>query len=237
MNASIGFPPRVIWTLWLQGWDNAPAIVRACLARWQNLNPGWRVHALDAQTLARFLSASDIDRIIRAETPLEAISDQIRIELLHHYGGVWADATTMCMRPLDRWLPASMPMGFSRFQGPRLIEWLRAGFWLRKKAILSSSVGARRSLNIGQGGANQMTISGSTSSLRTAMSQTLASSMNGMAQLRCPLRTTDTSRRMIPDSPMSPRPIKSRCWMPLRRPSSNSRTSSGQQIQTRFWIG
>ncbi|MGH6952032.1 MAG: capsular polysaccharide synthesis protein, partial [Vitreimonas sp.] len=27
--------PRIVWTLWLQGWDAAPETARACLASWR----------------------------------------------------------------------------------------------------------------------------------------------------------------------------------------------------------
>lgn len=37
-----------------------------------------------------------------------AQSDIVRLHLLADYGGVWADATCACMRPLDEWLPPYM---------------------------------------------------------------------------------------------------------------------------------
>lgn len=112
------YPPRVIWMLWLQGWDKAPPVARAARNSWQGRNPGWRVQALDRVQLSRFLPAEILEAIFAAPKPPEALSDQIRLELLHRYGGVWADATTLCLRPLDQWLPAAMPHGFFAFDRP-----------------------------------------------------------------------------------------------------------------------
>jgi hypothetical protein len=34
----------------------------------------------------------------------QAKSDIIRLHLLAQHGGVWADATVLCLQPLDHWL-------------------------------------------------------------------------------------------------------------------------------------
>lgn len=110
--------PKVVWTLWLQGWDRAPALVQACLASWRRCNPGWRVEALDAATLGAHLPADAVAALREKEAPPEALSDRIRIALLDAHGGVWADATAMCARPLDAWLQAHAPQGFFAFDRP-----------------------------------------------------------------------------------------------------------------------
>lgn len=110
--------PRIIWLLWLQGWDVAPQVALAGRASWEGRNPGWRVNALDRGTLGQFLPGDILDRIFAAPKEPEALSDRIRLELLSRYGGVWADATTVCARPLDDWLPSVMPNGFFAFARP-----------------------------------------------------------------------------------------------------------------------
>jgi len=95
-------------------------MVLSCLESWKRLNVGWQVNALTRETLRDFLPAETIEAI--AQTPsneLEAMSDRIRIELLARYGGVWADATTVCAKPLDEWLDANMLRGFFAFGVPR----------------------------------------------------------------------------------------------------------------------
>ena len=104
--------------LWLQGWDQAPAVARAAHSSWTRRNPGWKIQALDRMSISHFLSSEILERILATPKPPETLSDLIRMELLHRYGGVWADATTICARPLDDWLAQSMPHGFFAFSRP-----------------------------------------------------------------------------------------------------------------------
>lgn len=104
--------------LWLQGWDNAPQVAQASRTSWQRFNPGWVVQCLDLRTLKHFLPPDVVEAILGKPKEPEALSDQIRLELLHRYGGVWADATTICAAGLDGWLPEAMPAGFFAFANP-----------------------------------------------------------------------------------------------------------------------
>jgi hypothetical protein len=110
--------PRVIWMLWLQGWDRAPELVLACAETWRRCNPTWQVRLEDATTLADVLPASAFDHVTGKSLEHEAFSDVVRLELLARYGGVWADATTYCLEPLDDWLVPRMSAGFFAFARP-----------------------------------------------------------------------------------------------------------------------
>ncbi len=110
--------PKIIWLLWLQGWDEAPPVARACLQSWRRLNPGWDVRAIDGLGVAQYVSPQTFAQIAAIPKEPEAFADQIRIELLHAHGGVWADATALCATPLDQWLPQRMPTGFFAFELP-----------------------------------------------------------------------------------------------------------------------
>src|SRR6516165_4866570 len=110
--------PKIVWMLWNQGWSRAPDLVHQAAASWRKLNSEWSVQALDAISLSHFLPAADLSRIAESECEIEAFSDRVRIELLHRYGGVWVDATTLCMRPLDQWLPDRLSSGFFAFANP-----------------------------------------------------------------------------------------------------------------------
>jgi len=111
--------PRVLWTLWLQGWEQSPALVQACLRSWQLRNPTWSVRALTMENLGRYVDLGatypgvDLDRI-----PAPALSDMIRIALLTRHGGVWADSTVFCVTPLDQWLDDYSRTGFFAFSRP-----------------------------------------------------------------------------------------------------------------------
>lgn len=110
--------PKTIWMLWLQGWHAAPEIALASRQSWLRFNPSWRVHSLSLAGLGDFLPAATVERLTSEALTPEARSDLIRLELLHRYGGVWADATTICTRALDEWLPARMASGFFAFRQP-----------------------------------------------------------------------------------------------------------------------
>lgn len=114
---AMGELPRTLWTLWLQGWDVAPETAQACLASWRRLNPEWEVRALDRASLSSVIGTEALSRILRPKSD-QAMSDEIRIELLHAHGGVWTDATAMCAQPLEQWLPARMATGFFAFDRP-----------------------------------------------------------------------------------------------------------------------
>ena len=118
MVANLVSVTKVIWLLWLQGWKHAPEIAQASQESWSNRNPGWKVWLLDRDSLAAFVPSDRLNKIFSSSIPLEALSDLIRLELLHRYGGVWADATTICSKPLDSWLNQFTEEGFFAFDRP-----------------------------------------------------------------------------------------------------------------------
>ncbi len=119
-SRSAGEPiPRTIWMLWLQDWDAAPEIVRACRRTWEALNPTWTLRPLTRASLPAVLDERALASIGATPPPaLQTLADIVRIELLARDGGVWADATTYCLRPLDTWLPEATPNGFFAFAKP-----------------------------------------------------------------------------------------------------------------------
>jgi hypothetical protein len=110
--------PRTIWTFWRQGYDRAPLLVRECLDSWRRLNPGWRVEALDGESLREHV---DLDALVgagRSDITVQKAAVIARLCLLRRYGGVWTDATVYCLRPLDEWLPEHLEGGYFAFRNP-----------------------------------------------------------------------------------------------------------------------
>lgn len=110
--------PKIIWFLWLQGLSEAPEIVRRCHDSWRRHNPGWELRTLDRAALDGLV---DLDARLGpqlADISPQALSDIARIALLRAHGGVWADATTFCQRPLDDWLPSELGDGVFAFTRP-----------------------------------------------------------------------------------------------------------------------
>lgn len=94
---------RKIWIYWHQGFGNAPQLVSACARSWSLRNPGWEVIFLDQWNVDGYVNL-DISPKKLASLSLAKRANLIRLELLYLYGGVWADATTFCMSPLDDWI-------------------------------------------------------------------------------------------------------------------------------------
>jgi len=107
--------PRIIWALWFQGEEHAPEIVRCCLASWRRLNPGWQVVVLDRGTLARYAEVG-LPPSTFESLGVQMQANLVRLALLLRHGGVWADATTLCVRPLDELIHELVaPSGFFAF--------------------------------------------------------------------------------------------------------------------------
>ena len=102
--------------LWLQGRDQAPELVDACMRTWRRHNPDWELRLLAEHDLPTLIGDDPGMRAVAGkQLPPEALSDVVRLALLLRYGGVWADATTYCLRPLDDWLPPMLASGFFAF--------------------------------------------------------------------------------------------------------------------------
>lgn len=110
--------PKIIWLLWFQGWSDSPEVTQASLISWQRMNPTWRVNRLSLDNISQYISETNLHLMKIGLIPPEAASDLIRLELLHLYGGVWADSTTICAKSLDDWLPTAMTSGFFAFDKP-----------------------------------------------------------------------------------------------------------------------
>jgi tetratricopeptide (TPR) repeat protein len=88
-----------VFIYWAQGFDNAPPLVRRCLAELRANNPGADIHEL---TDANLLYYIDVPADLAAATAGDKthFSDLIRLALLEKFGGVWVDATCFVSEPL-----------------------------------------------------------------------------------------------------------------------------------------
>jgi hypothetical protein len=107
--------PRRIYLFWDAGFAQAPEVCRMCLESWRAWHPDWEIVALDATEAEAVLP--------RASLPADLLSahyaDILRLTLLAERGGVWADATALCLRPLDDWLLNVFNQSdFFAFRGP-----------------------------------------------------------------------------------------------------------------------
>ena len=118
---------KTIWLCWFQGWDTVPDIVGLCLESWKFHNPEWNIVLLDDNNIGDYV---DITGIIPGKNMKKlpaAYSDVLRIALLREHGGVWADATCFCNKPLDDWLDDHMSDSWCYYrQDSNIASWFIA---------------------------------------------------------------------------------------------------------------
>lgn len=97
--------PKRIFSLWYQGIDSAPELVRLNWKKWRELNPSYELVILDSETCEPYLEHLPFDANCLTH---QARSDIIRLSLLSQHGGIWTDASVLPLRPLDDWLEAAL---------------------------------------------------------------------------------------------------------------------------------
>ena len=86
---------RVIHTFWS---GPSSAIAEACFFRMREINPDWEVIVHSDFSEAELCDGFDALHGIQAKT------DWLRICLLCKTGGIWLDATVVCLGPVESWL-------------------------------------------------------------------------------------------------------------------------------------
>jgi hypothetical protein len=101
---------KTIWLLWLQGWDDPSCkwLNKQVVESWQLNNPDWNIEYVTLDNLKTYVNDIDYIYDVNKQITTAAKSDIIRLSLLKNHGGVWADATLLCMQPLDHWIEEAM---------------------------------------------------------------------------------------------------------------------------------
>ena len=106
-----------LFICWLQGFNNAPLVVKRSLNSWVIQNPKWKIHTITYKNINNYIDIEkDIPNIYNKQITKPHLADIIRVHLLHKYGGVWCDATTICNKPLDEWLHEYIKSNFFAFK-------------------------------------------------------------------------------------------------------------------------
>lgn len=98
---------KIIWMYWNSGLDGAPEVVRLSHLSWKKLNPDYEVIFLSDDNIEEKLGFDfgSVFYLCNIRLTQANKSDLLRTYLLTKYGGVWADATSFCLKSLDTWLP------------------------------------------------------------------------------------------------------------------------------------
>eukprot|EP00746_Dinoflagellata_sp_MGD_P137772 gnl/MRDRNA2_/MRDRNA2_71530_c0_seq2.p1 gnl/MRDRNA2_/MRDRNA2_71530_c0~~gnl/MRDRNA2_/MRDRNA2_71530_c0_seq2.p1 ORF type:complete len:566 (-),score=119.89 gnl/MRDRNA2_/MRDRNA2_71530_c0_seq2:13-1710(-) len=95
--------PRVIWSFWHDFSSGISPFHQLCLETWRRKNPEWTMVLLNESTVSNWL---DVEKDLPTnfhELKRTQQSDSVRLALLDIYGGVWTDASNICVRALDDW--------------------------------------------------------------------------------------------------------------------------------------
>ena len=113
--------PKIIWIFWAQGEEKAPFLVQNCIKSWKINNEDWDVRIIDKDYINNYVDIPHISENL----PFRFSANILRLKLLEKFGGVWADATTYCHKPLSEWMPIlGGQSGFFTFRGPYFDRWI-----------------------------------------------------------------------------------------------------------------
>lgn len=112
---------RIVWVCWLQGMENAPEIVKQCVASVKRYMPNYEVRVLTADNIFDFVTLPEhiVRKYKNGTITFTHFSDILRTALLVQQGGIWLDATVL--------LTESIP-----------IEMTEAPLFFLQKSVLSS---------------------------------------------------------------------------------------------------
>lgn len=98
-------PKERVFTLWFQGEENAPAIVKSCI-RSMRRHLKQELIVLDEKTLFEWISLPEdiISKWKSGKICNANFSDICRLELLYQYGGIWMDATDFVSAPIPDYI-------------------------------------------------------------------------------------------------------------------------------------
>ena len=94
--------PKKIWAFW--DGDELPETVQLCVQSWKVKNPSYSVIILSKKSLKDYLPDVDFTKIKHISDSVARFSDMIRLFILEKYGGIWCDASIICLEPFDTWL-------------------------------------------------------------------------------------------------------------------------------------
>lgn len=97
--------PERAFTIWYQGEEQAPPLVKACF-RSMRRHLKQELVVLDEKTLFDWISLPDyiVEKWRKGLIPHTQFSDICRVELLYRHGGLWFDATDYVTAPVPQYI-------------------------------------------------------------------------------------------------------------------------------------
>lgn len=94
-DSNVKTDSKYIWVCWLQGFENAPDIVKACIRSIIKHMPDWEVKFIDLSNFSDYMTLPEyiLIKYKKGYISNAHFADLIRMELLITYGGIWIDST------------------------------------------------------------------------------------------------------------------------------------------------
>lgn len=87
-----------VWVCWLQGYEKAPALVKACINSIHGVMPEKDIVILTNENYKQYVDFPEYieEKFQKGQIGMAHFSDLLRISLLAQWGGMWIDATALC---------------------------------------------------------------------------------------------------------------------------------------------
>ena len=104
-NGSLLQSKERIFSIWFQGEDNAPEIVKACYRSIRH-NCTQELVVLDSSNIRDWITLPEhrVRKWEKGKLAPAHFADLCRMELLYRYGGIWMDATCFATAPVPEWI-------------------------------------------------------------------------------------------------------------------------------------
>ena len=95
---------NTIWTIWLQGMEQAPEVVKKCYSSMKRNMPDKEIVVITDDNYGDYVQFPDyiMEKYEKGIISKVHFSDLLRIELLSKYGGTWLDGTVYCSGPVKQ---------------------------------------------------------------------------------------------------------------------------------------
>lgn len=87
-----------VWFCWLQGYDNAPDLIKACYNSLKKNMPNNEIILLSEENISNYVELPEYinEKYKKGKISRPHYSDLLRISLLCKHGGMWIDSTVLC---------------------------------------------------------------------------------------------------------------------------------------------
>lgn len=128
--------PKIVWICWLQGEENAPALVKQCIRSVRRYASDCEVRILTEQNLGEYVTFPDDvwAKYRSGKIPFTQFSDLLRVALLAEHGGIWMDATVLLTDRLPDYVSSGSLFMFRE-------SWLQRGVTVASSWFLASCAG------------------------------------------------------------------------------------------------